>query len=84
MKNLKITEPNPLPRLSNAVKMKRTMLKENDCPLAPDGYYWQGFPNKDGWPVRKVLYVPPCPNWIKGMCHWFNIPQKVSEILNVK
>jgi len=56
--------------------------REIDCPLAPDGYYWQGYPLEEGWPVRKIKYVAPCKNWDNGVCRWFDTPTKVSEFLD--
>ena len=57
--------------------------KIDDCPLAPVGNYQRGYPDEEGWPVRTVLYVPPCKDWdgATRMCHWFDTPRKVSELL---
>ena len=56
--------------------------KIDDCPLAPVGNYLQGFPDEEGHPVRTVLYVPPCKDWDGEMCHWFDPPQRVSELIS--
>ena len=57
-------------------------IKTDDCPVAPVGNYEQGYPDEAGWPVRTVLYVPPCKHWdgTSGMCHWFKTPRRVSEL----
>ena len=56
--------------------------KIDDCPLAPVGNYQQGYPNEEGHPVRTVLYVPPCKDWDGEICHWFDPPQRVEDIVN--
>ena len=78
-----IPETKPINRKGEYQRKEKPMkakTKSDDCPLAPVGNYWQGYPDEEGHPVRTVLYVSPCRHWDRatGICHWFDPPRKVS------